>query len=121
MLWGGGLWFAAMLLFGQATSFALGLGLLFFAGIVQSFCMTPLAVIMLRGADDVMRGRVMGVRMLAIWGLPLGLVTAGPLIAQLGYAATTLLYTGLGLGAILAIGYRWRHALWLRSAAANAA
>jgi hypothetical protein len=68
-----------------------------------------------------MRGRVMGVRMLAIWGLPLGLVAAGPLIAQLGYAATTLLYTGLGLAATLAIGYRWRHALWLRSAAANTA
>jgi hypothetical protein len=83
--------------------------------------MTPLAVIMLRGADDAMRGRVMGVRMLAIWGLPPGLVAAGPLIAHLGYAATTLLYTGLGLAATLAIGYRWRHALWLRSASANAA
>jgi hypothetical protein len=121
MLWSGGLWFAAILLFGQTASFALGLALLFLAGIVQSFCLTPLAAIMLRGADDSMRGRVMGVRMLAIWGLPLGLVAAGPLIEQLGYAATSLLYTGLGLGATLAIGYRWRHALWRRSASANAA
>jgi hypothetical protein len=121
MLWSGGLWFAATLLFGQTANFALGLVLLFLAGIVQSFCLTPLAAIMLRGADDTMRGRVMGVRMLAIWGLPLGLMAAGPLIAYLGYAATTLLYTGLGLAATFAIGYRWRHALWLRSSSANAA
>jgi hypothetical protein len=32
-----------------------------------------------------------------------------------------LLYAGLGLAATLAIGYRWRHALWHRSAPANAA
>jgi MFS family permease len=121
MLWSGGLWFAATLLFGQTANFTLGLVLLFLAGIVQSFCLTPLAAIMLRGADDTMRGRVMGVRMLAIWGLPLGLMAAGPLIAYVGYAATTLLYTGLGLAATLAIGYRWRQALWQRSAAANAA
>jgi MFS family permease len=121
MLWSGGLWFAIMLLFGQTTHFALGLALLFLGGIVQSFCMTPLAAIMLRGAHDEMRGRVMGVRSLAIWSLPLGLVAAGPLIAHMGYAATTLLYTCLGLAATVAIGYRWRRALWLRSASANAA
>jgi hypothetical protein len=76
---------------------------------------------MLRSSDDTMRGRVMGVRMLAIWGLPLGLLAAGPLIAGLGYAATTALYATVGLAATLAIGYRWRQALWNRSAVANAA
>jgi hypothetical protein len=59
--------------------------------------------------------------MLAIWGLPLGLLAAGPLIEHFGYRATTLLYAGLGVAATLAIGYRWRQALWSRSAAANAA
>jgi hypothetical protein len=68
-----------------------------------------------------MRARVMGLRTLAIWGLPLGLLAAGPLIAAIGYAATTFVYAGLGLAATLAIGYRWRHALWHRAAAANAA
>jgi hypothetical protein len=121
MLWNGALWFAAILLFGQTRMLAAGLVLLFAAGFVQSFCLTPLAAVMLRSADEAMRGRVMGVRMLAIWGLPLGLLAAGPMIAWFGFAATTLLYTGLGLAATLAIGYRWRHALWHRSAAANAA
>jgi len=121
MLLSGAAWFAAILLFGQTTALAVGLVLLFAAGFVQSFCLTPLAAVMLRSTDEAMRGRVMGMRMLAIWGLPLGLLAAGPIIARFGYAATTLLYAGLGLAATLAIGYRWRHALWHRSAAANAA
>ena len=121
MLWSAGLWFFAILLFGQTTTFGLGLVLLFVAGLVHSFCLTPLAAVMLRSSEETMRGRVMGVRMLAIWGLPLGLLASGPLIAGIGYSATTLLYAGLGLAATLAIAYRWREALWHRSAAANAA
>ncbi len=120
MLWSGALWFAATGLFGLTANLTLGLLLLFLAGIAQSICLMPVAAIMLRGADEAMRGRVMGVRMLAIWGLPLGLLAAGPLIAGLGFAATVLLYSSLGLAATVAIGYRWRHALWLRSASANA-
>jgi hypothetical protein len=119
MLWGGALWFAATLVFGQTSTLGVGMPLLFFTGFVQSFCLTPLAAIMLRSAGEEMRGRVMGVRMLAIWGLPLGLLAAGPLIAAIGYPATTLLYNGLGLAATLVIGYRWRQALWHRTAPAN--
>ena len=121
MLGAGVLWFGAVLVFGQTTWFALGLALLLVTGFVQSFCLTPLAAIMLRSSEEEMRGRVMGVRMLAIWGLPLGLLAAGPIIAGVGYAATTALYAGTGLVATLAIGYRWRQTLWNRAAAANAA
>ena len=120
MLVGGAVWFATLLAFGQTTTLAAGLPLLFFAGFVQSFCLTPLAAVMLRSSDEGMLGRVMGMRMLAVWGLPLGLLAAGPIIAHFGYPATTLLYAALGLAATFAIGYRWRGALWHRSAAANA-
>jgi hypothetical protein len=81
--------------------------------------MTPLAAVMLRASSEEMRGRVMGLRILAIWGLPLGLLASGPIIASLGYSASTLIYAVLGLAATVAIGYRWRLALWQRSAAAN--
>jgi predicted MFS family arabinose efflux permease len=120
MLAGAAAWFVAILLFGQIKIMAVGLALLFVAGFVQSFCLTPLAAVMLRSSEAEMRGRVMGMRMLAIWGLPLGLVAAGPIIARFGFAATTLLYAGLGLAATLVIGYRWRAALWDREAMANA-
>jgi sugar phosphate permease len=119
MLGTGAAWFVAILLFGQTRSMGVGLVLLFAAGFIQSFCLTPLAAVMLRASSDEMRGRVMGIRMLAIWGLPLGLLIAGPVIARFGYSATTLIYAGLGLVATIAIGYRWRRALWRRSAAAN--
>ena len=120
MLVAGAAWFAAMLAFGQTRTLAAGLPLLFFAGFVQSFCLTPLAAVMLRGSGDGMLGRVMGMRMLGIWGLPLGLLAAGPVIEHFGFPATTLLYATLGLVATFAVGYRWRGALWHRSAAANA-
>jgi hypothetical protein len=45
---------------------------------------------------------------------------AGPLIAHFGFASTSLLYAGLGLAATFAFAWRWRHALWRRSAPANA-
>jgi hypothetical protein len=77
--------------------------------------------VMLRASSEEMRGRVMGIRMLAIWGLPLGLLAAGPIISEIGYRATTVLYGVLGLLATIAIGYRWHRALWHRAAAANAA
>jgi predicted MFS family arabinose efflux permease len=119
MLWSGAVWFMAILLFGQIPSMGVGLVLLFLSGLAQSFCMTPLAAVMLRASSEEMRGRVMGIRMLAIWGLPLGLLAAGPIIAGIGYAATTLIYAGIGLAATIFIGHRWRSALWHRSAAAN--
>ena len=120
MLWSGAAWFAAVVLFGQIPHLGVGLALLFFSGVVQSFCMIPLAAVMLRASSEEMRGRVMGIRMLAIWGLPLGLLAAGPIIEAIGYAATALIYGGIGLAATIVIGIRWRSALWHRSAAANA-
>lgn len=120
MLWSGAAWFAAVVLFGQIPFVGVGILLLFVSGLVQSFCMTPLAAVMLRASSEEMRGRVMGIRMLAIWGLPLGLLASGPIIASIGYGATTLIYGGIGLAATVVIGYRWRVALWRKAAAANA-
>jgi Na+/melibiose symporter-like transporter len=107
-------WFVAILLFGQARWLPLGLVLLFAAGFVQSFCLVPLWAVLLRAASAEMRGRVMGIRILAIWGLPLGLVASGPIIAAFGYSACTVIYGGVGLAATIAIGSRWRRALWDR-------
>jgi hypothetical protein len=120
MLWSTGAWFVAILLFGQTRSLSFGLALLFISGFVQSFCLIPVAVVMLRGAAEHMRNRVMGMRVLAVWGLPLGLLASGPIIAGLGYTACTVVYGGIGLAATIAIGYRSRRALWHPSAAANA-
>jgi MFS family permease len=120
MLLSSALWFVLILVFGQVRSAGAGIAILFLVGFVQSFCMTPIAAVMLRASSEEMRGRVMGIRMLAIWGLPLGLVASGPIIAGVGFAATTLIYGGMGLAATIVIGYRWQQALWQKTAAANA-
>jgi predicted MFS family arabinose efflux permease len=120
MLWSAAAWFLATLLFGLTRSLPLGLALLFAIGFAQSFCLIPVAVVMLRGASEAMRGRVMGMRVLAVWGLPIGVLASGPIIVGLGYTACALVYSFLGLAATFAIGYRLRQALWRTSAAANA-
>ena len=119
MLWSCAAWFIAILLFGQTRSLPFGLALLFISGFVQSLCLIPVAVVMLRGAAEHMRGRVMGMRVLAVLGLPLGLLASGPIVAHLGYAACTALYGCLGIVATVAVAYRCRDALWDRSAPAN--
>ena len=58
------------------------------------------------------RGRVMGVRMMAIYGLPLGLLASGVLIEWFGYVATASGYCVFGLAATVAIGVWWRESLW---------
>ena len=85
-----------------------GEAMLFAAGFVQSFCMVPMAVIILRVTEPAFRGRVMGVRMLAVYGLPLGLLLRGPLVEHAGFAVTGTLYSLVGIGFTLLIAVRWR-------------
>ena len=114
-----GIWFGLLMLFGPTTHFALGVALLMCAGFVQSICLVPLAAVMLRATEPQYRGRIMGMRILAIWGLPAGLLIAGPLIDTIGFVWTTFLYTLMGVTATLAIALKWRKALWCKSAPAN--
>ncbi|MGZ3297284.1 MAG: MFS transporter, partial [Xanthobacteraceae bacterium] len=75
---------------------------------------------LMRTASEHFRGRVMGVRMLAIYSLPLGLLAAGSLIEAIGFAATATLYPAAGLTLMLAIVLHWRADLWHLHAPANA-
>jgi MFS family permease len=74
-------WFLLLLVFARLDDPVLGGMVLALAGFVQSFCMVPLAVLLLRITLQEFRGRVMGLRMLAVYGLPVGLMMAGPLVA----------------------------------------
>ncbi len=104
-------WYALLLLFGQMQSMSAGIVCLFVIGTTQSMSMVTLAVVLLRAAEPRYRGRVMGVRMLAIYGNPMGLLAAGVLIEHIGYAATALLYGGVGLAFTALIILRWRTAV----------
>ncbi len=112
-------WFGLLAAFARSTELQTGMLLLFTAGFVQSFCMIPLAVLLLRVAAEEYRGRVMGLRMLAVYGLPVGLLIAGPMIAHWGFAGAASAFAGFGLLCTAAIGLHWRRALWPRDAAGN--
>jgi MFS family permease len=112
-------WFALDLVFAFTSNLYMGMLVLMLAGFVQSLCMTPLAAVMLRATEPAFHGRVMGMRMLAIWGLPIGLLASGPLVESIGYVATAWVYSALGLILTLAIALYWRHALWEKHSVAN--
>ena len=88
-------------------------------GMCSGLCMLPMALLLLRGAPPALRGRIMGMRTQAVYGLPLGLLVAGPLIERVGLPATATLYGVGGLACILLIAWRWRSHLWLPTAAGN--
>jgi Na+/melibiose symporter-like transporter len=113
-------WFCLTIAFAYAGSLTAGAIIVALAGVAQSFCMVPLAAVMLRGSGNEIRGRVMGLRMLAIWGLPVGLMMAGPLIDGAGFTVTATLYGAIGVALTLAIALRWRASLWRLAAPANA-
>jgi MFS family permease len=113
-------WYAALLVFVQMQTMPTAIVCLLLTGFCQSLSMISVAVILMRAASEHFRGRVMGVRMMVIYGLPLGLLAAGSLIEQIGFAATGTIYAAAGLALILAIALHWRAELWPVHAAANA-
>ncbi len=113
-------WYAMLLVFVEIRTMPVAMVCLVLAGIAQSMSMISAAVILMRTASAHLRGRVMGVRMMVIYGLPLGLLAAGSLIDLIGYSATGSLYAVLGLILMTAIALHWRADLWPASAAANA-
>jgi predicted MFS family arabinose efflux permease len=105
-------WYALLMIFPLLPSAKAGMVVLMIAGFAQSLAMVPMSVILLRTAEDRLRGRVMGVRMLAVYSLPIGLLGAGVLIQHLGYVPTVALYCSFGIAAALLIALRWRSQLW---------
>jgi predicted MFS family arabinose efflux permease len=90
------------------------------AGLNQSLSMVALSIILLRTNNERFRGRVMGVRMLAIYTLPIGLLVSGPIVAAVGFRGLVVLYVGLGLTLLASIALVWRQELLPPSAPANA-
>jgi len=113
-------WYAMLLVFVQIKTMPVAMLCLLLAGIAQSLSMISAAVILMRTASERFRGRVMGVRMMVIYGLPIGLLAAGSLIDLIGYTATGTLYAALGLVLMMAVALHWREDLWPVHAPANA-
>lgn len=101
-------WYVLTLLFVQMDNLAGGIPLLLLSGFAQSLGMAPLAAMLLRSSEPQFRSRVMGIRMLAIYTLPIGLLASGPLIEHFGFRAMATAYCITGLVLMAMIGIRWR-------------
>jgi hypothetical protein len=111
------IWYALLLGFGHVQTLGPGLLALLLAGFVQSVAMISMTATLLAAAGDRFRTRVMGVRMLAVYGMPLGLMGSGVLIERVGYSPTISAYCAVGLVFTLLIGIRWRASMWQRTRA----
>lgn len=112
-------WYALILAFAHVQTTWLGIVLLVLTGLAQNFSMVPMSVMILRSAHPALRGCIMGMRTLAVYGLPLGLVAAAPLIERFGFAAMATLYGVVGVVCTLLILARWFIHLWPENAPAN--
>ncbi|HTQ32658.1 MAG TPA: MFS transporter [Stellaceae bacterium] len=113
-------WYAFLLAFAEMPAPASGRVALVLAGLAQALSLVPMSVLLLHSAGERYRGRVMGVRTLAIYGVPPGLLAAGLLIDHIGFVATVTVYCLVGSVLTALIALRWREALWPLSAPANA-
>ena len=114
-------WYALLLVFAWVDVLAVGIVVLILAGLCQTLALVPLSIMLLRSSDPQMRSRVLGLRMLAIYGLPMGLLASGPLIEAFGYASTATGYGVFGVAATVLIAWRWHADIWRPDAAANRA
>ena len=111
MMWAGLFWFSVTLVFAWVNHMVVGIMVLLCIGFTHGFCVTPLAAAMLQASEEEYQGRVMGMRMLAVWGLPLGLLIAGFLIDAMGYTSTVSLFSVLGIASTLWMMKIWREHL----------
>lgn len=105
-------WYLLLLLFGFTQTKPFGLAILVAVGLVQSLSMVSMSVALLMITSIEFRGRVMGLRMLAVYGLPLGLLAGGALIERIGFTPQATVYALVGLAVSGAITLRWRDVLW---------
>ena len=77
MVFGCIFWHVAIFSIAFSTYFYVSVSIVLLAGIFQSFSMVIMAMLILRDTSEDMRSRVLGVRQLAVYGLPLGLVISG--------------------------------------------
>ena len=105
-------WYATLVLFAQVSTEKSALLILVLVGIFHSLAMVSMNTALLGVTDELLRGRVFGVRSLAVYSLPVGLIVSGILIETFGFVAFIGIYATLGVAFTIVIGIKWRAAIW---------
>ncbi len=104
-------WHALILAVTRVRWFGPSLPVLWAAGIAQSFTMVTMTVALLSVTSPELRGRVNGVRSMAVYGLPIGLLTTGGLADVLGITTAMAISGAVGMFFTLLVTVRLR-GLW---------
>ncbi len=103
MLVGACLWSLFELIFALTPSYPVALGVLVGMGMAQAICMTNMTIMLLSFSTREMRGRIMGLRSLAVAPLFLGSMLSGAAAEQLGAPLTTIVCAVIGLVVTLCV------------------
>lgn len=105
-------WHVLMAIFALQETKWPGFAVLMAIGVTQSIAMIAMSVTLLRITPERFRGRIMGVRMLAVYGLPLGLLSAGVLVNWTGFPIAVGIYALFGILCTGCITLGWRTVIW---------
>lgn len=112
-------WYVMGCVFAYMPNLWAGIFMLVLTGLAQSLGMVTMSAMLLKNADPRYRGHVMGLRILMIYGLPIGLLLAGPLITHFSYRLMATVYCAAGIVCVALIAMKWRQHIWRRDAPAN--
>ena len=105
-------WHAGIVALAGSNWFGASLGVLAFAGITQSFTMVTMSILLLGSTPTDIRGRMMGLRSLAVYGLPLGLLASGAIADALSITVALVAngVIGIAVTALIVLALRgiWR-------------
>jgi hypothetical protein len=105
------LWISSLLFFSQSSWLFASMAILLTAGVAQSISLVTVDTQLLRLPPAELRGRIMGVRSMAVYGLPMGLLMAGALADVLG-APLALGATAIGGAVMTALIAALLRGLW---------
>lgn len=103
MLVGTGLWSLFEVVFAFTPSFHVALGVLVLTGAAQAMCLTNITIMLLSTSTRDMRGRVMGLRSLAVAPLFLGSMLSGAATEEWGAPMTTVICALIGIAGTLGV------------------
>lgn len=107
MLFSAVLWHVLLGCFAFVQTAEVGIPLLGLIGFVSSFTMVPMSSSLLLAIPVAFRARIMGIRQLAVFGLPLGLLASGYLIEAFGVDVSFASFAVIGIVASVWIAWDW--------------
>jgi len=108
-------WCLTILFFSQSTLMAVSLAILLASGVAQSFSLVSIDSLLLRLSPAELRARIMGVRSMAVYGLPMGLLVIGAMADNILAPQHAVAVMAAGGAVLTVVIAAWLQELWSAS------